>query len=318
MKNLPIAILTLIFLFALIFWTKPSSNSDKSKFQVAVLIPGTVEFFAVQKRGLNKAAEQFNLNLIYADAEWEPAKQLAQVENFIARKVDLILLCSVDNLALQRAVPLTKRAGIPLMTFSNTIGEDPNGFYEGVVAHIGRDEVKSGVMLGKMVEDLTKDRPTKIVLVQGAPGTSAQRMREQGFKSVLEKHDNWEIVFNHFVPGWTKEGALNGVQDFLQTNEKTDIVVAQWWTGAIAAAMALKEKKLVGIKVVGLEYSKELIPYLKSGEVAKSTYFSIKEEGYKAVETAGLFLNKRQIPKFVEIVPTTVSAKNTDSYEAEL
>ncbi len=318
MKNLPIAIVTLIFLFALIFWTKPSSNSNKSKFQVAVLIPGTVEFFAVQKRGLNEAAKQYDLNLIYADAEWEPAKQLAQVENFIARKVDLILLCSVDNLALQRAVPLTKKAGIPLMTFSNTIGEDPHGLYEGVVAHIGRDEVKSGVMLGKMVESLTKDKSIKIVLVQGAPGTSAQRMREKGFKSILENHNNWEIIFNHFVPGWTKEGALNGVQDFLQTGKKMDVVVAQWWTGAIAAAMALKEKKSVGVNVVGLEYSKELIPYLKSGEVAMSTYFSIKEEGYKTVETAGLFLNKREIPKFVEIVPTIVNSQNVDRYKAEL
>ena len=109
MKNLPIAIVTLIFLFALIFWTKPQNNFMKSKFQVAVLIPGTVEFFAVQKTGLNEAAKKYNLNLIYADAEWEPAKQLAQVENFIARKVDLILLCSVDNLALQRAAPMTKR-----------------------------------------------------------------------------------------------------------------------------------------------------------------------------------------------------------------
>ncbi len=318
MKNLPIAFITIAFLFALIFWTKPSSNSDNSKFQVAVLIPGTVEFFAVQKKGLNEAAKQFDLNLIYADAEWEPAKQLAQVENFIARKVDLILLCSVDNLALQRAVPLTKKAGIPLMTFSNTIGEDPHGLYEGVIAHIGRDEVKSGVLLGEMVDGITKDMSVKIVLVQGAPGTSAQRMREKGFMEVMQKHNNWEIIFNHFVPGWTKEGALNGVQDFLQTGKKFDVVVAQWWTGAIAAAMALKEKKTLGVKVFGLEYSRELIPYLKSGEVAMSTYFSIKEEGYKAVETAGLFLNKREIPKFVEIVPTIVNQQNVNRYEAEL
>ena len=204
------------------------------------------------------------------------------------------------------------------MTFSNTIGEDSNGLYEGVIAHIGRNEVRSGVLLGEMVEELSKDKPIKIVLVQGAPGTSAQRMREEGFKRVLKKHGNWEVVFNHFVPGWTKEGALNGVQDFLQKNEKIDFVVAQWWTGAIASAMALKEKRSIGVKVVGLEYSKELIPYLKSGEVAKSTYFSIKEEGFKAVETAGLFLNKRQIPKFVEIVPIIVSGQNVDNYKAEL
>ncbi len=318
MKNLPVALVTLTFLFALIFWSKPSNDIDKSKFQVAVLIPGTVEFFAVQKKGLNEAAAQYGLNLIYADAEWEPAKQLAQVENFIASKVDLILLCSVDNLALQRAVPLTKSAGIPLMTFSNTIGEDRHGAYEGVVAHIGRDEVKSGVMLAEMMESHFENEPLKIALVQGAPGTSAQRMREQGFMSVLHKHKNWEIVFNHFVPGWTKEGALNGVQDFLQTGKEVDVIAAQWWTGAIAAVMALKEKQTMSVKVVGLEFSKELVPYLKSGEVATSTYFSIQEEGFKAVETAGLFLNKREIPKFVEIISIPVSKENVHNFKAEL
>ncbi len=42
---------------------------------VAVLLPGTVEFFSVQRVGLDAAAKEFGLNLIYADAEWDAGKQ---------------------------------------------------------------------------------------------------------------------------------------------------------------------------------------------------------------------------------------------------
>lgn len=111
---------------------------------VAVLLPGTVEFFSVQRRGLDAAAQEFGLNLIYADAEWDAGKQLSQVENFIARKVDLVLLCAADNMALRTAVTRCNEANIPIITFTNSIGTDPEGKYPGVISHIGRSEIGSG------------------------------------------------------------------------------------------------------------------------------------------------------------------------------
>jgi ribose transport system substrate-binding protein len=318
MKNLLTGIIILTLLFGFVFLSLPSRDLNKNSTRVAILIPGSVEFFSVQKQGLNQAAEKFGLQIIYADAEWDAGKQLSQVENFISMKVDLILLCSVDNLALLRAAPLAQKAGIPLMTFSNTIGGHPQGKHHGVIAHIGRNEEKSGEMLAQMLEKIFGKKAIKILLIQGSPGTSAQRMREKGFSRIARQHKNWEIVSNSYVTGWTKEGALNSVEDFLQTGKKADVIVTQWWTASIAAAMALKEKDVHGIKVIGLEFSKGLVPYLESGEVEISTYFSIKEEGFKAVETAGLYLKKREVPNFIEIIPTWVTGKNLSQFEPEL
>ena len=159
-----LVLLILSFLFGLVFWVKPPII-QKSKFNIGVLIPGSVEFFAVQKKGLDKAAQEYGLNLIYADAEWDVAKQLAQVENFISRKVDLILICSVDNQTLKSVVPRIQKANIPLITFSNTIGNHPRGVYPGVIAHVGRDEVKSGEMLARMVEKLFENLQTLMVFI---------------------------------------------------------------------------------------------------------------------------------------------------------
>ncbi|MEW5815797.1 MAG: sugar ABC transporter substrate-binding protein, partial [Spirochaetota bacterium] len=242
----------------------------------------------------------------------------SQVENFIAKKVDLILLCSADNETLKAAVPLCNKAKIPLITFSNTVGSDAHGKYEGVIAYIGRDEVKGGEMLGQMGEQLLQDRAANIVLIQGSPGTSAQRFRERGFLNIAKKHPNWQIVADRPITGWTKEGALSAMEDFLQTGKKVDLVVTQWWTAGIAAAMALKEKGIKDAYVVSLEYTKELIPYIKAGEVDITTYFSIVEEGYKAAEAAGKYLKGEKIQEFVEILPVWVTAENVDQFEAEM
>jgi len=294
------------------------SISFAQKKEVAVLLPGTVEFFSVMHRGIDKAAEDYNLNITYADAEWDAGKQLSQVENFIVKKVDAIMLCAADNMALIPAVKLCNDANIPLVSFTNCLGKDTEGKYPGVVSFIGRSEVGAGIIQGKMAEELLGDREASIVLIEGNPGTTAQRMREEGFLKVAAEHSNWTIVEKRPIEGWTKEGSLAFMEAFLQSGRKVDLVSCQWWSGAIAAAMALEEAGVTGVYVTGLEYAKELVPYIKDGVVTASTYFSVVEEGYKAVEVTGKYLNGETVPAFVEIKHIIVTKDNVDKFVPEM
>lgn len=295
-----------------------SVSFAQKKYEVAVLLPGTVEFFSVMRRGIDKAAEDYNLDIIYADAEWDAGKQLSQVENFIVKKVDAIMLCAADNIALLQAVKLSNDAGIPLITFTNSLGTDPEGKYPGVVSYIGRSEIAAGIIQGEMAELLLGDKEASIVLIEGNPGTAPQRMREEGFLKVAAKHPNWTIVEKRPIEGWTKEGALAFMEAFLQSGRKVDLVSCQWWSGAIAAAMALDEAGVTGVYVTGLEYAKELVPYIEEGKVTASTYFSVVEEGYKAAETTAKYLNGEKVPLFVEIKHIIVTKDNVDKFIPEM
>lgn len=295
-----------------------SVSFAQKKYEVAVLLPGTVEFFSVMRRGIDKAAEEYNLHIIYADAEWDAAKQLSQVENFIVKKVDAIMLAAVDNMALLPAVKLSNDANIPLISFTNSLGKDPEGKYAGVVSYIGRSEIGAGIIQGEMAELLLGDKEANIVLIEGNPGTPPQRMREEGFLKVAAKHPNWTIVEKRPIEGWTKEGALAFMEAFLQSGRKVDLVSCQWWSGAIAAAMALEEAGVTGVYVTGLEYAKELVPYIKEGKVTASTYFSIVEEGYKAAETTAKYLKGEKVPLFVEIKHIIVTKDNVDKFIPEM
>lgn len=288
-------------------------------FEIAVSFPGSVEFFSVQKEGMDKAAEEFGVKLTYGDAEWDAGKQLAQVENFVAKGVDLLLLCAADNQALIPAVQIAKEAGVPLITFTNVVGPNPDGQFEGVISYVGTNEVDLGRTLGKMAEKLLGDKDANIVLIEGTPGTPPQRMRTQGFKEVVDKHPNWKIVYSQAIPGWTKDGALAAMEAFLQTGQKVDLVTTHWHAAASAAAMALEE---AGYKekvyVTGLEFTKELVPIIKEGKVDMTTDYSISGVGYKAVEAAVKYLNGEKIPSYIQIEPVIVDKNNVDDIVPEL
>lgn len=315
-KYIKVIVLTLIMLSLIL--TGFSMSFAQKKYDVAVLLPGTVEFFSVMRRGIDKAAEEFGLDITYGDAEWDAGKQLSQVENFIVKKVDAIMLCAADNMALLPAVKLCNDANIPLISFTNSLGTDPEGKYKGVVSYIGRSEIGAGIIQGEMAELLLGDKEASIVLIEGNPGTAPQRMREEGFMKVAAKHPNWTIVEKRPIEGWTKEGSLAFMEAFLQSGRKVDLVSCQWWSGAIAAAMALEQAGATEVYVTGLEYAKELVPYIKNGKVTASTYFSVVEEGYKATETTAKYLNGEEVPAFEEIKHIIVTKDNVDQFVPEM
>jgi ABC-type sugar transport system substrate-binding protein len=297
-----------------------AESKGAKTFEVAVSLPGSVEFFSVERKGMDKAAAEYGIKLTYADAEWDAGKQLSQVENFAAKKVDLILLCAADNQALLPAVKVCRDARIPLITFTNVVGPNPDGTLDGVVSYIGTNEVTIGRLIGQMAEKALGSNPANIVLIEGTPGTPPQRMRTQGFKEIVSRHGNWKIVYSQAIPGWTKEGALAAMEAFLQTGQKVNLVACHWYGGATAAAQALKEKGYNQNKVVitGYEFSKELAPFIKDGTVDMTANYSIQDTGYKAVQAAARVLRGEKIPAFIEVVPEIVSRDNVDSVVPEL
>ena len=286
--------------------------------EVAVLLPGSVEFFSVMQKGMDKAAADFDIKLIYADAEWDAGKQLSQLENFVTRDVDAILLCAGDNQALLPSIDICKDAGVPLLTFTNTLGSRPDGWVDGIVTFIGTNEVNMGKQLGIMGEKFVGDRPTNIVLIEGSPGTAPQRMRTQGFKMIADEKPNWEIVYSQAIPGWTKEGSLAAMEAFLQTGERVDLVVTHWNAAAAAAAMALDESGYAGeVRIVGLEFNRDLVTFIKEGKVDAVTFYSVEDLGYTVIDNTAQFLNGKTIPKFVEIEAIIVDINNVNDIEPE-
>lgn len=281
--------------------------------KVAVLIPGGVSFFTAQKKHLEAAARDRGINLVFFDAGWDPQVQAEQIEQAQSMGMGAVALCAVDNLAAQVAVK--RLEGLPVVTFTNSIGDDRHGTAVGVTCHVGRDEVTSGHMLGEQIERLGIKAP-KIALVQGAPGTTPQRLRLKGFQEVLKEHADWEVVFDVSVPGWSTERVEDSLSTLLQSKRPVDVICSQWADAAVVAARLLEAFKRPEIKQVTLEYTQGLRREMLLGRVSSTTHFSLRNEGSQLVDILQRVLQKKPVPEFVEMPQELLLPSQAEQMEA--
>ena len=200
------------------------------------------------------------------------------------------------------------------------LGPNADGSLDGVISFIGINDNIMGELMGEMAEKLLGNRENaSIVLIEGTPGTSAQRMRTAGFNKVLEKHPGWKIVFSQAITGWTKEGALAAIEAFLRTGQDVDLISSQWHSAASAAAEALAEAGITKkVFVTGLEFSKETVPYIRDGKIDMTSDASISGIGYTVVESAAKHLKGEKIPSVIDVQPYIVDKSNINSVTPEL
>lgn len=283
---------------------------------IGVSLPGPVGYFIAVREGMDKQAIEEGVKLEYADANWDPIKQLSQIEDFVAKKVDLIAVAAADSEAIKGAIAIAQDARIPVIAFTNSIGTDEDGRYPGIVTYVGQNEVKTGALTGKIAKNLLKKNDAKVVLIEGVPGTPPQRNRKKGLVEEL-KNTNYEIVFNQ-TSRWEKERAMKIVEDLIQKNQQMDIIITQDDNSAIGAGMALQEAGLKDkIFVIGLGGSKEGLAAIKAGLIDGTTYMSAVEEGAVTIKMASKALKGEKVEEITPMIQVEVNRENVDKFKGE-
>src|SRR3984957_19175920 len=105
------------------------------------------QFYEDMEAGLKAAAAKHGYRVIVVDASRDNAKQQSQVEDFIAQKVDAIVLTPYDSQAIGSAIVEANKANIPVfppdIASTSKLGV--------VVSHIASDNVQGGAQAGKLI-----------------------------------------------------------------------------------------------------------------------------------------------------------------------
>ncbi len=285
-------------------------------YKIAVLLPGPTGYFVATKEGVDAAAEEYGVEIEYADAQWDASKQLSQAEDFMIKGVDLLALCCVDSASAEKIVKSAGESEIPVLAFCNAIGDKETGEYEGLVSYVGQNEVNTGAVTGMIAKELLGEEGGKAILIEGVPGTTPQINRKKGLEAELEG-SNIEIIYNQ-TSNWEKEQALKIVEDMIQKGTEFDIVICQDDNSATGAGQALSEAGLKdSVKVIGLGGSKDGLQAIKDGTIDGTTYMSAVEEGRLAIETSVKFLNGEEVAPVTEIKQVEVTKDNVDEFKGE-
>jgi ABC-type sugar transport system, periplasmic component len=296
---------------------KSVETSTQKVSTIAVCIPGPVQYFAAVKSGIDKAAKEFNVKIEYADAGWDAGKQLSQVEDFISKKVDMIAVCCVDAEAVKPAIKAANDAKIPIMAFTNAVGTNPTGEYEGLVTYVGQNEIESGAACGKMAKSLLGEKGGNVILIEGQPGTTPQRNRREGFLGEIKDQSNIKVVYTQ-TGKWSTEEAMKIVEDLIQKKQDMQLISCQDDNMAVGAGKAIKEAGLQGkVFVTGLGGSIAGLQALKDGIINGTTFMAASQEGYKSIEACAEFLKGEKIDPVIQLKQEPVSKDNVDQFKGE-
>lgn len=79
---------------------------------IGVSLPGPVGYFIAVRDGMDTQAKKEGVKLEYTDANWDPIKQLSQIEDLVAKKVDVIAVAAADSEAIKGAIAIANEAKI--------------------------------------------------------------------------------------------------------------------------------------------------------------------------------------------------------------
>jgi len=241
------------------------------------------------QKDMENQAKKFGTKLISVDANQDPSKQLADVENMLAQKPDCLIVSPLEAKASAPVVKLANDAKVPLVIIDRNIESTPGT--EMYKTEITQSHVLSGKLLAeKTVELLTKkygEAKGNVVHVQGLAGASPVIDANKGWDEVMAKYPNIKVVATSDA-GFTKDGGMKVMDDFLQRfpEGQIDIVRSDYSDMTMGAVEAIKNagrKELLGF-VVGEGGHMKAIEAVVAGEIARETqtppYF-----GEKAIQS---------------------------------
>ncbi|MEH7548027.1 ABC transporter substrate-binding protein [Neobacillus vireti] len=269
--------------------TDNKSNTEK-KLKIGLTVPNLSNpFFVAMSKGAKEVASKYNAEVTTVSADQDLAKQTAQIEDFITKKVDLILLSPFDSAGIAGAVSEAKAAGIPVVAL--------DGFAEGGIDSV---VMSDNVQAGKLAaEYLVKQLNGKgnIVIIDGPP-VSAVTDRIKGFNEVIKKYPDIKVVAKQNGEG-NREKALTVMEGTLTANKK------------IEAVFTINDEEAVGVQIAQEQASRQNEFFVVSVDGAPSAVDALKKGGSFA-GTSAQFPNQMVIDG-VALALKVIDGKKVDS-----
>jgi len=249
-------------------------------------------------------APNVTLDVVFADDD--AAKQVSQIETFISKKVDAIVLNPVDKVQSAAAVDAAAEAGIPVITV-NTIADSKN-----VTAHVGSDDIEAGrLQMQRLIDVCGKN--AKVAYVNAVLGHSAQVFREIGYKEILEANPSVELVAVD-TANWSADEALKLVENWLQSGKQIDAIACQADCQLLGVITAVENAGMIGkIKLSGMDCVNEVLDAIEEGKVDSSIWQDGVGQGEHSIRLAIEAAQGKQISDYM--IPYEVCTKdNLDHY----
>lgn len=259
------------------------------------LLTRTHPFYQDLEAGLREAAEARGYELSVQAGEFDVAKQKDQVENFIVRKVNAIIVCPCDSKSIGTSVAAANQAGIPVFTADIAVlAEGPK-----IVCHVASDNVAGGRLAAAALRQALGGHGKVAIIDHPEVESVIQRVR--GFEEEVAREPGLTIVAKLSGHG-TKDMAFRTAEDVLQAHPDLDGIFGINDDSALGALAAVEKANRQGrVTIVGFDAVPEARAAIGAGKIYADVVQQPKVIGRRTVEAIGDYMAGKPVPPVVLI-----------------
>jgi len=212
----------LLLLVALVFigCDKPATSGGKLTVGVAFETLQT-EYWVAGFEAIKAELAKRDINVLEAIADQDANRQLQQVKNFVARKVDGIILVPKDAKTCIPAIRAANEAGIPIVLFNRPSDKSDTRSVAVVADNFKLTQETVAFMVEQARKSGTKH---KAMVVLGDLGDINAIGRRDGFEAAVRGNESVVEVVARVPSEWNQEKAQAGVVNALQANPDVSFI----------------------------------------------------------------------------------------------
>lgn len=265
------------------------------------------EFIVMLERALQAKARELGVKLIVNDAQRSAERQVQQVENFIAQRVDAILLNPCEVEASSPAVDKALAAGIPIVNVNSETRSAPTAF-------VGSRDEESAEMAMEFIARRLNGRGN-VVMMHGFLGQAAQLKRDRGARAALARHPGLKLLADQTAE-WDRAKAVTLMENWIQAHgTNLHAVFAQNDEMGLGALIALEQARLKDrVVVASVDAIADALQAVKAGRLDATVFQDARGQAGTALETAVKIVRGQPYEKQVFIPFRLVTRENVDQF----
>ncbi|MCL6451300.1 MAG: substrate-binding domain-containing protein [Acetobacteraceae bacterium] len=249
------------------------------------------------------------VTVLTAAAQGKVPVQISQVEDFIAKKVDLIQISVKDEKSLAPTLARAIEAGIPVVLTDRMVEGDK------WTAAVKGDNVWIGQQAAKMMIEQIGGKGN-VVIIEGLPGTTTAIERLEGFHSEIAKYPDIKVLGSQ--PGnYNQADSMRVMENFLTAFDRIDGVYAPSANMAYGAVRAIADagRKAEVKSIISVDGEMNEIKEIINGNITGTVSYS--NAAAVATEVAWRILKGEKYPEVIQYRGVVITPANAKDYYKE-
>ena len=299
-------------LFALAASTLLSTSAFAG--DIGVSMANSDTFLTVLRNGIEAYGKEKGQPLTIEIADDDVNKQFSQIQNFIAAKVDAIIVNAVDTSATPKMTKLAADAGIPLV-YVNREPTDVDALGD-KAAFVASNEVDSGTLQTKEVCRILGGKGDIVIMV-GDLANQAAVQRTKDIHDVIATPECAGLkILDEQTAVWDPVKAQDLMTNWISAGLKPNAVISNNDNMAIGAIQAMKAAgwDMKDVVVAGIDATQEALAAMKAGDLDVTVFQNAAGQGHGALDAAMALAKGEKVQKKTYVPFELVTPANMADY----